>query len=227
MKYFIIVKLVLFSIFANSQDLPLEYAEYKRRVNSRWGSYGMLYGQNLIKANDFTKYFKDNYNSSFGKQFNSISLETNRKFNYSENTYMNILYYLPSTIFVNDTLSYSLNGFNVEMVFFRGFNLFYTKHFDFPLSLGFNAGSFYLKENSTKLRNPFFSLALRLNPKVIIFKRIVLSSAIKLNWDVSKPTWKSKEEYEIENLNYKNNSLSFQIGVAYIIHYFSDYVRIY
>ncbi|MCF8298533.1 MAG: WG repeat-containing protein [Saprospiraceae bacterium] len=217
-----------FPDYQNDNLLKLDSATYIRRFSSKFGSYGVYYGFDMLKKNNFSNYFSDNYSLDFGQNLYSVSFEACRKFNYLEDNYMEFKYYLPTTVSPYDTLKYTLNGFLFEQGIYRGLNLLYmSEKVDCPISLSYSVGSFYLKENNTKLRNPFFLVSLRLNPKVVLFKRLVVGGIVKYNWDLSKPGWKSDENYLIENLNYKNTSMSFQIGLLWVIFYQSSYVRIY
>jgi len=136
--------------------------------------------------------------------------------NYLEDNFVAINYFIPTTFTSGDTTKWSVTGFSFETSFFKSLNLLYMlKEIDLPVSAIWQIGSLYQNHNSTKSHNFFLNFGFRLNPRVLIFKRLVLGIVGDISWDVTKPDWKYKREVISESFDFKKTSYGLQLNIGW------------
>ncbi len=99
---------------------------------------------------------------------------------------MQLQYFLPQTITVNDSLDGKISGFNFGMTLV-GVNLLpFSRHFSLYLGWGFNTGRLLVRANGYRAqKNPFFAPLVSFKPTVY-FGRLALGVNAVYQWDISK-----------------------------------------
>jgi len=211
MRYFLILGFVVLKN-CYAQDS----AQYVRRYTSVWRSVNVGYKINYLKTKDFQSNFENNYTSTFGSQLTSLVIELSGPDNYLEDNYVAINYFIPTTFTSGDTNKWAITGFSFEMSLFKSLNLLYLlKEFDLPLSANWQIGSLYQNYNNSKSHNFFLNFGLRLNPRVLIFKRLTIGIVGDISWDLSKPDWKYKREVVSESFDFKKTSYGVQLNIGW------------
>lgn len=178
-----------------------------------WMMPGASYGMEYYRDKNLQNFFGDSLESSFGQTNQFISIDYLVSVDYSANVHLGVAYILPFETNIFDTLNYKLSGYSIS--FGNSFKYLENKNFQMPINGGYRFGHMFLNENNDRMRNFFFDIYAEINPKIILFDRLVVFACGTLNWDITKQHWKSKTLTPGSNLNFKHTNGSFQIGLAW------------
>jgi hypothetical protein len=208
--------IILLAFFTVSNCFSQDSAQYVRRYTSVWRSVNVGYKNTYLKTNDFQANFENQYQSNFGSRLSAVVLEVSGPDNYLDENYLALGYFLPATFTYGDTSTWQVHGFYIDMALFQSLNLLYTlKEFDLPLSATWQIGSLYQQHNNSKSHNFFLNFGFRINPRILVLKRITLGMVADISWDVTKPDWKYKREIVAGSFDFKQTSYGLQFNVGW------------
>ena len=70
-------------------------------------------------------------------------------------------------------------------------------------------------EDLNYMKNFFFKINVELNPKIILFNKLMLLGYSAINWDITKQRWKSKKITPLSHYEFKHTNGSSQIDLAW------------
>ncbi|MFK8043893.1 MAG: hypothetical protein AB8B72_00255 [Crocinitomicaceae bacterium] len=220
--------------FCQSEDespFVLDSASYKRTYNSKWQTIQPFFGFAYPRRNDFHTFFDQN----IGNQQTVLGLYIGGPENYIEEVAgFSVMYYLPQKWTTDENIDYKLDGFRFSAslspigVNILG-NIKQIKHFQYaiPVNINYGIGGMFLNENDNRYRNFFFDFGAAISPRIVLFDRLVLSSMVNFNWDITNKQWKTKDNLALFNEGYKRTGIDILFSAAWIFINRSSYVRIY
>jgi len=220
---FLILFLLLFAGEVNAQSKSSSYNNTgKKYYTSNYGSINANYSIfRTHKKSAFHNYFEDQFNSKFTQESYAIGINyagpivvsSNYKSGKHYDSHLGIHQQFTNTFQPNDSTSFRFQAFHFNYAIGKDL-LYFWNNVDLPLRLGFDAGMAFLKENSTRNRNPFFNLIGQAEMRFVIW-RIVLASKIEIGYDITSKNWKPKKNDINSSLAYKNHYYSLQFSLGY------------
>lgn len=159
------------------------------------------------KIKDLNAEFKTNYNQDFGKYLvaiggsltSNLSLQLGKK---ATSTFDQITfnYLYPTDIRVDDSLNFSLKGYQLGICF-TGIDIFpKSKVFDLLIGVGTNFGRMRLDRNDLRIdkephkyTNPFMASKIVIEPTLYLW-RIVIGIRAEYILDFGSGSWKHKDD---------------------------------
>jgi hypothetical protein len=213
MKFFV-SSLILIShlpsFSQNGDSISVEFLPDEIKV---WNMPGISFGLEFYRDKNLQNHFGDSLNSSLGQMNKLIGLDYIVSVDHSIDLHLGFNYITPTNATVFDSLNYAMQGYSISIG--SAFKAYENRNFQLPVHGGYRLGHMYLKEENMRMKNFFFDFYAEINPRVVLFDRLVLFGCATLNWDVSKQHWKSKTITPGSNLNFKHTNGSLQIGLAW------------
>ncbi len=214
------ILLLLISFISNAQKSK---KKKQKQENYASGSYDLIVGYKVLKTNYYNQ-FNTSINPNTALPFNQIGIGlSNYHFAathlFSLDFNMSYLFFIPSSITLQDSLKTNINGFNYHLSF--GKNLLKNKS---PIALniwgGFNTGRSILRgKDNLHLKNPYFSPCASFQFKAKI-KHICFSTQFIYEYDVSNKNWKktlgNTQFYNLEKFNQTGYTILISLG--YLTH---------
>ena len=198
----------------------------KKYYTSNYASVNFNYSLlKTFKKSSFHKYFENNYGSKFSQDTYAIGLNmagpiliasgSNYEGGKHFDGHLGIQQQFTKRYQPSDSSSYNFQAFHFNFAIGKDL-LFFWNNIDLPIRFGIDGGMAFLKENSTRNRNPFLNLIGQAELRFVIWK-FVLGSKIEIGYDITSKNWKPKKNNINDELSYKSHYYSLQFSLGYNI----------
>ena len=206
----IFTSLLFGSLNCNSQNIN----------SSDWLAIGTGFGKSFFLDQEFIQQF-DNRTTL------STSVVNHRVFgpiNEKREFYLDLGYSFPQELKQGDSINYKFAGayLGIPWQTFR-FQLIDGKKNDYkllfstPLYIGTDMGWMWLYQYKTYQQNFFLNVKVQIEPRLVLFQRLVIGTGLAISYDLTRPEWNTNENSSLNTVGFKNTAFSVNASLGWIL----------
>src|SRR5690606_18280556 len=138
--------------------------------------------------------------------------------------YFDFGYYLPQKTRIGDTVDYQLSGIYVGVPWqsFRIEHINGEKNnekllLSTPIFLGTDMGWMFFKTNKIQQRNYFLNVKLQIEPRLVLFQRLIIGTGLTISYDLTRPDWKGRNIVPANTVDFRNTAFSVNASLGWIL----------
>lgn len=207
-----LIKLVFYTALLNHADVKAQMTA------DNWWAGGFSVGHSRFLTSSFSSGYLD-----FKGELWTINLQTFGPVSGKRELFFDLGFYLPRYIESNKEVHAKLYGgyLGVPWQSFRIRWIDGSKNnenliFGTPICIGTDAGWLFLRQAENSSRNFFLNLRLKIEPRFILYKRLIVGGEIGLGYDLTKKEWKSRNKHGLDPLPHQNTIFEVKGKFAWI-----------
>lgn len=194
--------------------------QVKAQSNNAWLAFQGGFGSYHFFDNDFAT----NYQNQINPDNQHIQLKCLTPISEKRELYFKLGYLIRQQFDLGDTLSLAFSGgylgipwqsFRIEW-FKKKWNP--TKiQLATPINLGTDMGWLWLSENDSRYRNYFLTINLQIEPRLILFQRLIIGLEVGLGYDLTHPDWKIGDDFAENILELSAGGFKINGSIGWVI----------